>query len=165
MPPEDFIARLRAHAEKHHPQFLEKLGDRFDLFARANHGRSKTLDDPFRTDHFFIVDDESIVYQDSKPVRKALEKGEPNGYAHLEALIPVLEQVDPWTVENLEQALAAYAGDHAGGKLGPVAQPLRIAVSGGPVSPAIHETLVILGKDSVINRIRHCLGRREWVRG
>jgi len=41
--------------------------------------------------------------------------------------------------------------------LGKVTQPLRIAVSGGTVSPPIFDTLAILGKDSTLNRIRRCI--------
>jgi glutamyl-tRNA synthetase len=51
----------------------------------------------------------------------------------------------------------AYADEHAGGKLGKVAQPLRIAVSGGTVSPAIFETLAILRREPVLRRIERCL--------
>ena len=40
-------------------------------------------------------------------------------------------------------------------------QPLRIAVSGGTVSPAIFDTLAILGRTSVLNRIDRCLAARS----
>ena len=43
------------------------------------------------------------------------------------------------------------------GNLGRVAQPLRIAVSGGTVSPPINDTLAILGKNSTIARIDRCV--------
>ena len=38
---------------------------------------------------------------------------------------------------------------------------LRIAVSGGVVSPAINETLAILGQARVLNRIDRCLAHRQ----
>ncbi|MHC4589300.1 MAG: hypothetical protein ACYTAQ_08160, partial [Planctomycetota bacterium] len=53
------------------------------------------------------------------------------------------------------------ADEHAGGKLGKVAQPLRIAVTGGTVSPAIFDTLAILGRDPVVARIDRCLALRR----
>ena len=40
-------------------------------------------------------------------------------------------------------------------------QPLRIAVSGGTVSPAIFDTLAILGREAVVKRIARCLACRE----
>jgi glutamyl-tRNA synthetase len=69
----------------------------------------------------------------------------------------ILKHHSDWTVGGLEAAITAYADEHAGGKLGKVAQPLRIAVTGGTVSPAIFETLAILGQKSVVSRIARCL--------
>ena len=85
------------------------------------------------------------------------------GFAHLEALLPILESVEDWSVAELERVVGAYAESRADGKLGKVAQPLRIAVSGGTVSPAIFETLAILGRDSVLNRVRRCLDARDDI--
>ncbi len=109
------------------------------------------------------MDDDAIVFERTKPVRKALVNGETPGFDHLEAVLPLLEGVEDWSVAELERVVGAYAEGHAGGKLGKVAQPLRIAVSGGTVSPAIFETLVILGRDSVLNRVRRCLAERETI--
>ena len=154
--PEAFARRLREHAARYHPEFLERLDERFDHFATCNLERSKTLEDPFRDGRFFVIDDDEVVYERSKAVRKALG-GDPAGTAHLEALAPRLEGLAEWTVGALEQAITTYAATHAGGKLGRVAQPLRIAVSGRPVSPAIFDTLFILGQQSVVRRIERCL--------
>jgi len=41
--------------------------------------------------------------------------------------------------------------------MGKVAQPLRVAVTGTTVSPAIGETLALLGRDKTLGRIRRCL--------
>jgi glutamyl-tRNA synthetase len=42
-------------------------------------------------------------------------------------------------------------------KMGKVAQPLRVAVSGGGVSPSIDITLELLGKDKTLNRIQKAI--------
>lgn len=158
---DEFETRLRAHGERYHAEFLEKLGDgKLSLFAAANHARSKTLDDPFRDGRFFVIGDDEVVYEQSKAVRKALG-GDPSGCARLEALVPILQNLTEWSGPALEEAVTRYADEHAGGKLGKVAQPLRIAVSGGPVSPAIFDTLVILGREATLNRIRRCLAERR----
>jgi len=87
MPPEEFAQRFRDHCVRYHPAFVEKLDEaQLDLLARANQKRSKTLDDPIESSRFFVLGDDEIVVEDSKNVRKALLKGEPNGYAHLEAV-------------------------------------------------------------------------------
>jgi len=165
LPADAFVARLREHGMAFHPEFVEKLGSKFDLFARANQSRSKTLEDPFRGrgSRFFIEADDAIEVEDSKPVRKALLKGEPTGYELLEEVVPVLEAVSEWSVESLDGALKSIAESRAGGQLGRIAQPLRIAVSGGVVSPGIAETLVILGRESTLKRIRRCLAQRHLL--
>jgi len=164
MPVEQFVEKVREHSRRYHPAFLDAMSEQqFRLFAEANQVRSKTLEDPFSSCRFFIVADEAIEYEDSKAVRKALQKGEPNGYAHLEGVLAVLKRLDDWSVEALKAAVEGYAEQHADGKLGKVAQPLRVAVTGGPISPAIFETLAILGRDSTINRIERCLAQRESV--
>ncbi|UCD76434.1 MAG: glutamate--tRNA ligase [Phycisphaerales bacterium] len=163
MDAEEFHRRLREHAERYHPEYLELGEDRFRLFAECNQARSKTLEDPFISCRFFLVDDDAICYQSTKTVRKALVKGEVSGFAHLENMKPVLAEVGDWSVSLLEQAVEQYAQENAGGNLGKVAQPLRVAVTGGTVSPGIFETLAILGRESVLSRIDHCLSQRETI--
>jgi glutamyl-tRNA synthetase len=155
---ERFALHLATHGRRYHPEYMKVLGgERFELFAAANHARSKTLEDPFRSCRFFIQSDDEIVYEQSKAVRKALEGGDPSGSAHLGALSGILKHHSDWSVDGLEALIKGYADEHAGGKLGQVAQPLRIAVTGGTVSPAIFDTLAILGRDAVVARIERCL--------
>ncbi|MCA9289841.1 MAG: glutamate--tRNA ligase [Phycisphaerales bacterium] len=164
--PAEFCTHLRAHCERYHPEFLARLTDaQFELLASSNHERSKTLEDPIRTCRFLVQADDEIEYETSKPVRKAMTGSAPNGFDHLAAVLPVLDAIDAWTVETIEAQIAAYARDHADDKLGKVAQPLRIAVSGGTVSPPIFDTLAMLGKASVLARVRRCLAQRESLFG
>lgn len=156
---EEFVRLFRAHCAEFHPEFIERLTpEHFDLLAAANHKRSKTLDDQVRSSRFFIDGDESITYDAAdKNLRKVMCAGEPTGRAHLEALLPILQGVSDWSVATLEQAISAYVQLHAGGNLGKVAQPLRIAISGTTISPAIYETLTILGCDATLRRMRRCI--------
>ncbi len=161
MTADTFRERLLVHGERYHAGFLQTLGaDKFAMFAAANHDRSKTLDDAYRSCGFMVVEAGEIVYEQSKAVRKALAGGDPNGYTHLEALRPILETQSDWSITALEQVVTRYTDEHADGKLGKIAQPLRIAVSGGTVSPAIFDTLAILGRDQVVQRIEGCLAAR-----
>ncbi len=170
--PDGFAKRFREHCEKYHPEFIAKLTpQQFEMLARANHARSKTLEDPIKSCRFFVLADDEIIYEKSKAVQDALlgsadvssASSAPNGYSHLQLLIPILQNVQPWTVEKIEAAVKDYANTHADGKggLGKVAQPLRIAVSGDLVSPAIFDTLAILGRDSTLKRIQRCLSQRN----
>jgi len=155
-----FLRRLRAHGERYHPEFLRTLGEpRLAILAAASQPRSKTLDEVFRGNRALVVADDVLVHERSKAVEKALLKGEPTGLDLLAkakdslAAIPSAE----WSPARLEQAMNEFAGGHAGGNIGKVAQPLRVAVTGGTVSPPIFDVLAILGRDSTLRRIDRCL--------
>ncbi|MEE8170328.1 MAG: glutamate--tRNA ligase [Phycisphaerae bacterium] len=103
--------------------------------------------------------DDAIAY-DPKAVRKVLEKGDGRGYTMLETLLPVLEAAESWAAEALDAAIQRFC-DENGAKLGDVAQPLRVALAGRTVSPAIGETLALAGRETTLRRIRRCLARRS----
>jgi glutamyl-tRNA synthetase len=50
------------------------------------------------------------------------------------------------------------AAEKRGVKLGKVAQPVRVALTGGTVSPGIFEVMDVLGRDEVIRRLLHAAG-------
>ncbi len=106
-----------------------------------------------------FADDADIEY-DPKAVKKVLAKNDGAGYATLERLHPELETVEPWTAEAIE-AFFNETCEKTGAKLGDLAQPIRVAVAGRPVSPAIGETLVFLGREKTLRRIRNCLDGRQ----
>ena len=84
---------------------------------------------------------------------KALALLTPDAKATLQALAPALDATD-FSAPALDQALRAYA-EHAGQKLGQVAQPLRAALTGSTTSPGIDATLAALGRNEALARIRH----------
>ncbi len=164
MPPAEFARRCRLHADQYRPEYVARLGDaKFALLMTACQERSKTLDDPFRANGFLLVADDALAFSDDKNVRKALGIGAASadgvrtGLGHLRALRAVLAGLPEWTQHALEAAANAYAAEHAQGKIGAVAQPLRIGVSGGTVSPPIWDTLVLVGRDSALARIDRCI--------
>ncbi|MDG2201403.1 MAG: glutamate--tRNA ligase [Phycisphaerales bacterium] len=158
--PDEFHDLLADYCRAEHPEFLEHMdASTFRLFAAANQERSKTLLDPLQSGRFFIDPCEQLSWEPTKPVRKALLNGEPCGYDLLAELATRLEQVQ-WTSEALEAVVTGLAGERAGDKIGKVAQPLRIAVSGGTISPPIYDTLLILGRDRTLRRIALCLEAR-----
>ena len=169
MAPDDFARRCHAHAVQYRQDYLAKLGDaNFALLMKACQERSKTLDDPFRSNGFLLVADDALAFSDDKNVRKALGVGAApvdgarSGLDHLRAMRAVLAGLPDWTQPAIEAAANAYAAEHAQGKIGSVAQPLRIGVSGGTVSPPIWDTLVLVGRDSALARIDRCLA---WAEG
>ncbi|MCW5748585.1 MAG: glutamate--tRNA ligase [Alphaproteobacteria bacterium] len=63
-----------------------------------------------------------------------------------------LEAAD-WTELALEASVKSFA-ETAGMKLGQVAQPVRVALTGSTVSPGIFEVLAILGREESLARLR-----------
>jgi glutamyl/glutaminyl-tRNA synthetase len=169
MPPDDFARRCREHARQFRPDFIARLDDaKFALLMKASQERSKTLDDPFKANGFLLVADEALAFSDDKNVRKALgvgavpTDGSRSGLEHLRAVRGLLAAAPEWTQSAIETIATAYAAEHAGAKIGAVAQPLRIGVSGSTVSPPIWDTLVLVGRQSALARIDRCI---EWAAG
>jgi len=70
----------------------------------------------------------------------------------LSALRDRLEALGEWSALSVHAALEAIASQRAV-SLGKVAQPLRVAVTGGTVSPPIDQTLALLGKARTLGRL------------
>lgn len=155
---ERYVKLVREHGERYHPEFLTRLSaEQFRMLAEASHERSKTLDDLYRSNRWVVIADERLAWEDSKNVRKAMLDGTPRGVDRLRELLPQLQSVGAWLAADIEAVVKAYADQHCEGQIGKVAQPLRVAVTGGTVSPPIFDTLAILGKASALRRIERCL--------
>ncbi|MEE9213105.1 MAG: hypothetical protein V3U29_10680 [Phycisphaeraceae bacterium] len=129
--------------------------NRFPQIAAAYQPRSRTLDEPAQLARFFIQDDDEIKY-DPKAVEKNLTKNNGEGLAVLKELADRLATIDPWSGEAAHDLIRSMA-EEKGVKMGAIAQPLRVAVSGTTVTPPIDATLEILGKQATLNRIDLCL--------
>ncbi len=70
--------------------------------------------------------------------------------------IPQLESID-WTHEAIHSWLQGII-ETRGVKAGVVAQPIRVAVTGGSISPSIEDTLLLLGREQTLGRIRQAIG-------
>lgn len=57
-----------------------------------------------------------------------------------------------WNEASLESCFEATVAAHDA-KMGKLAQPVRVAVTGGPNSPGIYETLTILGRELTLARL------------
>jgi glutamyl-tRNA synthetase len=63
-----------------------------------------------------------------------------------------LEQLENWSAPPIHELISGFAAAK-GISLGKLAQPLRLAVCGGTVSPPIDATLAILGKSEALARL------------
>jgi glutamyl-tRNA synthetase len=78
----------------------------------------------------------------------------------LQAIRARLEAVNEWQPETLDAAVRQTA-EELGVNMGKVAQPLRVALTGTSVSPAIDKTLWLVGKERSLERIDQAL---EFIR-
>jgi glutamyl-tRNA synthetase len=63
-----------------------------------------------------------------------------------------LQHVSPWTAGSIEEIVRAFAGEeHL--KLGQIAQPLRVALTGRTVSPGVFDVMETVGRDETFARL------------
>ncbi|MEM9029988.1 MAG: glutamate--tRNA ligase [Pseudomonadota bacterium] len=127
-------------------RFAQIGWDRFAATVPSLKERSKTLVDLLNGARFLIAERPlSIEPKAAKHLDQAAK-------AHLAELAKELATIDNWTVEAVETAIRAYA-EGADVKLGKVAQPLRVALTGSMISPPIFDLLAVLGKAETLARI------------
>ena len=74
----------------------------------------------------------------------------------LGAVLETLAGLDAWTEDSTQAAVSA-AAESLDLKLGKVAQPLRVAVTGAAASPGIGTTLLLVGRERALRRIDRAL--------
>ncbi|MFH1992607.1 MAG: glutamate--tRNA ligase, partial [Pseudomonadota bacterium] len=109
--------------------------------------RSKTLLDMADDAFFYFSDD--IQYEE-KAAQKFLK---PPALEGLNLLIDRLAQLAQFDEKALEGVFLAVM-ETTGLKLGKIAQPVRVALTGKTASPGIFEIIEVLGKDRVIARLK-----------
>jgi glutamyl-tRNA synthetase len=118
----------------------------------AQRERTKTMKEMAHNSRFFFVERIEI---DPKAGAKYLS-GE--GRETLTEVRGQLDQLPQWNALAIHAALNDIATRLQSG-LGKVAQPLRVAVTGTPVSPPIDVTLELLGRTRTLQRIDAALSR------
>jgi glutamyl-tRNA synthetase len=106
----------------------------------------------------FFFEEPAPSAMDAKAVAKYVEGN--NGRAVLREVKGILEGVAVWTMESLAEPMERVLGIgvEAGGKRGAAAQPVRVAISGGTITPPLTETLVVLGRERTLARIERAMG-------
>jgi glutamyl-tRNA synthetase len=72
-------------------------------------------------------------------------------------LMTALEQLEIFDEANLERVFKQIVVDELHLKLGKVAQPVRVSLTGMTASPGLFEVIDVLGKDAVLKRMRVAL--------
>jgi glutamyl-tRNA synthetase len=112
--------------------------------------RAKTLVELVDFAHFYLSDDIKI---DPKAAAKFLKPEIAEPLKSLSAGIAELGECTEAAVQELfERVLSRF-----GLKLGQLAQPVRVALTGGTVSPGIYEVIAVLGPARTIERLNHAV--------
>lgn len=112
--------------------------------------RSKTLVEMAAASLYFYKEFDSY---EEKAVKKNFTMGSDQVLARLhDELLAVIE----WNAEKVHQVIVNLA-EALGLNMGKVAQPLRVAICGSGVSPAIDLTLALLGREKTLSRIDNAI--------
>ena len=87
---------------------------------------------------------------------KAMGKGP--ALAILDAAIEAYAACQDWTAESLHELTEELAG-RVELSLGKAQAPIRVAVTGRTVGPPLFESLVVLGRDRTLERLRRAATR------
>jgi len=125
--------------------------DVFDRMAPLVQERVKTLAEvPVMVDFLFL--DEPVI--DAKSWQKAMK---PPAAAVLDDAIAEYEKCE-WQGQVLHDVTQAI-GERHGLKLAKAQAPIRVAVTGRTVGPPLFESLAVLGRERVLDRLRAACAR------
>lgn len=111
--------------------------------------RVKTLKEMAEKSRYFY---EEPVYGDDVCVHL-----NPDLVPSLTSFADQLAVLPDWSKEGIHALLVQVAEAH-GLKMGKLAQPMRLAVTGGTVSPSIDSTILLMGREKAVKRIKNFCG-------
>jgi glutamyl-tRNA synthetase len=119
--------------------------------------RSKTLLEMAEKSLFYFKE---ITYEPEADAKFLV----PESSELLEELLSVVKGAEVFTRDELERILSAFIETH-GIKLGVVAQPLRVALTGKSVSPGIFEVMEVMGQEQVVKRLSKAIAHIKAKKG
>jgi glutamyl-tRNA synthetase len=138
--------------------FIEKRGWRIpgdqkwlEKMVSTLRERAKTLVELADFASFYLND---VIELDSKATAKFLK---PEVEEPLKLLSKELQALDGDFSEALIQATFEHVLAKFNMKLGQLAQPVRVALTGGSVSPGIYEVIAVLGRDRTVTRLARAI--------
>ena len=102
-----------------------------------------------------LIDSSQFIFAD-RPLElepKAAAVMTPETRQLIGKLKAALETVSPWAADTTEAAMRSFAEEN-NLKLGAVAQPLRVALTGRTTSPGIFDVLAVLGRETCLERLQ-----------
>jgi len=125
----DWLLRL-ASATKERLHYLTDIAPNFDYFFR------------------------DVESYDEKGVKKRWKK--PEAMKMLSDLVELLEECEPFDEKTIEARCMEYIG-REGAKLGELAHPARLALTGKTIGAGIFETIELVGKERSLQRLQKAI--------
>jgi glutamyl-tRNA synthetase len=144
LPTQDITARWVPFLEA--KGFQAKGDPRLERMVIALRPRAKTLSEMADMAAYFFS---RGVQLDEKAAAKYLTS---DTRQHLAQVRSELAALPSWTAAAIDDAVKAFA-ERTGAKMGAIAQPIRVSVTGTPNSPGLGETLELVGRDETLRRI------------
>lgn len=138
-----YIDDTTAYPDWYYKRIIELLKDR----------SKKTTDLAQNAGYFF---DDPQTYEE-KAAKKHFKPDTPHV---LKKLVSIIENVDPFDHQTLENAYREYA-ESSGISAGKMIHPTRLAVSGVSFGPGLFELLEVLGKETVVRRMKSAIAWLE----
>jgi glutamyl-tRNA synthetase len=151
-PPSQLVAPLRPFMRAHGIEIA--MDGRTEKAIATLSARSKTLKEMADQALFYFQDD--IAYE-SDAAKKFLTA---EALPALKSLTVKLEALEDFTEHRLEETFKDVMAE-TGLKLGKIAQPVRVALSGRAASPGIFEIAAVIGKQRTLARLRKAIGHIE----
>ena len=142
--------QLRSHMERRSLDW--RKGPPLGKVVDAYRERAVTLEDMVQASWYAFNEIETV---DEKAARQHLK---PAIAAPLAWIRERLAGLAEWRRELIHEVIAGAAAEFGLG-FGKIGQPLRVAVTGGTVSPPIDVTLELVGRERVLARLDHALQR------
>ncbi len=147
-PAEVLGSLLKIHLEKAglNPKHGPPVADVADAYRE----RAQTIAEMAASAAYLYVDDIDV---DAGSAKKHLR---PVIQAPMNDARARLAELEAWSREDISRAIEETA-EACGIKLGKIGQPIRVAVTGGPVSPPIDVTLELVGRNRTLARLDSAL--------
>jgi glutamyl-tRNA synthetase len=137
LPP--FLEQLQARG------FAAEAGPRLLGIIRAQQERAHTLAEMVELSRYFFAEPQL----DPKAKEKFLTPASRDALGAIREGLAVLNRFEPADIELLFKATS----ERLMLGLGKVAQPVRVALTGGTVSPPIQDLVALLGRETSLNRL------------
>ena len=129
-----------------------QLGPTLEAVIAAQAERCKTLVEMAEKSRYFF---EEFHEYDEKAAQKNLK---PELLEPLNEVLKRYTELTDWQQEPVHQVIVDVA-EQFDLKLGKLAQPLRVAATGGSVSPPLDVTLYLIGRQRVLQRLQRAITR------